>query len=237
MSERKWTDDQRDAIYAKWINEEKTKRGNILVQAAAGSGKTAVLVERIIKKLTSENPEDLCDVSNLLVVTFTNAAAGEMRERISAALSKELTKAIENKDIKKQRYLKGQISKIGNADITTIDAFCLKTIRSYFHILNIDPDFSIVDSSEMGIMKDDAMEMLFEQMYEENNSDFLDLVCCYTDGRDDRKVSDMIKMVYNFIQSFPEPEEWLRKKCGMFFYPENSVWVKESERRAKSYIK
>ena len=237
MSERKWTDDQRDAIYAKWINEEKNKRGNILVQAAAGSGKTAVLVERIIKKLTSDNPEDLCDVSNLLVVTFTNAAAGEMRERISAALSKELTKAIENKDIKKQRYLKNQISRIGNADITTIDAFCLKTIRSYFHILNIDPDFSIVDSSEMGIMKDDAMEMLFEQMYEENNSDFLDLVCCYTDGRDDRKVSDMIKMVYNFIQSFPEPEEWLRKKCGMFFYPENSVWVKESERRAKSYIK
>lgn len=237
MSERKWTDDQRDAIYAKWINEEKTKRGNILVQAAAGSGKTAVLVERIIKKLTSENPEDLCDVSNLLVVTFTNAAAGEMRERISAALSKELTKAIENKDLKKQRYLKNQISKIGNADITTIDAFCLKTIRSYFHILNIDPDFSIVDSSEMGIMKDDAMEKLFEEMYEENNQEFLDLVCCYTDGRDDGKVSDMIKNIYNFIQSFPEPEKWLEDKCKMFFYPEKSIWVKESRKRAESYIK
>lgn len=235
MSERRWTEDQEKAIYAKWINEEKTKRGNILVQAAAGSGKTAVLVERIIKKLMPEDDGDKCDITNLLVVTFTNAAAGEMRERISSAVSKELTKAIAEKDYKKQKFLKRQLSLMGSADITTIDAFCLKTIRSYFHILNIDPDFSIMDSSELELMKDDAMEKLFEDMYEENNREFIDLICLYTDGRDDRNLADKIKQIYNFIQSFPEPERWLEEKCRRFSSPSESVWVKEGIRRAREY--
>lgn len=238
MSERRWTQDQEKAIYAKWINEEKTKRGNILVNAAAGSGKTAVLVERIIKKLIpDEENGDVSDVTSLLVVTFTNAAAGEMQERISSALSKELTKAISEKNYKKQKFLKRQLSLMGNADITTIDAFCLKTIRSYFHILNIDPDFSIMDTSELELVKDDAMEKLFEEMYEENNPDFIDLICLYTDGRDDRNLSDKIKQIYNFIQSFPEPEKWLREKCAAFSDPVNSVWVKEGMKRAREYAR
>ena len=104
MSKREWTDDQKSAIYAKWINPEKTERGNILVNAAAGSGKTAVLVERIIRKLIpSEDNPNPCDVSELLVVTFTNAAASEMRERVGTALSKEFTAAIKRKDIKSNK--------------------------------------------------------------------------------------------------------------------------------------
>lgn len=237
MSERKWTEDQKSAIYAKWIDEEHTKRGNILVNAAAGSGKTAVLVERIIKKLIPElGGDEATDVSRLLVVTFTNAAAGEMQERISKALSDELTKAISDNDYKKQKFLKKQLSLMGSADITTIDAFCLKTIRSFFHVLNIDPDFSIMDSSELEIVKDDAMEKLFEEMYEEADDDFMELACHYTDGRDDKQLSEKIKYMYNFIQSFPEPEEWLEEKCEMFLNPAESEWVRIAMERVREKV-
>ena len=155
---RNWTTDQLDAIYAKWCNEEKTKRCNILVQAAAGSGKTAVLVERIIRKLIPQNGDEPTDISKLLVVTFTNAAAGEMQERIAEALKKELTESIKVGDFRLQKHLKKQLSLISTADITTIDAFCLKTVRNYFHLLNIDPDFSIMDTSELELLKDDESD-------------------------------------------------------------------------------
>lgn len=238
MAERNWTDEQSEAIYSKWTDSEKTKRANILVNAAAGSGKTAVLVERIIRKLIPKDDEkDVCDITNLLVVTFTNAAAGEMQERISAVISQELTKAIKEKDYKKQKFLKKQISLMNSADITTIDAFCLKTIRSYFHILNIDPNFSIMDSSELELVKGDALEKLFEEMYEKNDRDFIDLICCYTDGRDDKNLADKIKQIYEFIQSFPEPEKWLEEKCAMFDEGENGIWIKESRKVAERYIK
>ena len=237
MSKREWTDEQKQAIHACWIDEEKTKRGNILVQAAAGSGKTAVLVERIIKKLIPEDINDAIDINRLLVVTFTNAAAGEMQERISDALSKELTKAISRGDFRKQKHLKRQLALLPSADITTIDAFCLKTIRNWFHLLNIDPDFSIMDSGELELLKDDAMEELFEAMYEEENPEFIDLLSMYTDGRDDRVLSEKIKNIYSFIQSFPDPEKWLYEKRDMFFKGENNFWVKEAIRNARISVK
>ena len=234
MNKRSWTPEQEQAIYAKWINEEKTKRGNILVNAAAGSGKTAVLVERIIRKLIpSEDNEEVCDVNRLLVVTFTNAAAGEMQERVSQALSKELAGAAAEGDFKKQKILKRQLSLLSGADITTIDSFCLKTIRSYFHLLNIDPDFTIMDSGELELMKDDAMELLFEKMYEENNTGFINLICIYTDGRDDRNLAQKIKQIYEFIQSFPKPYEWLAEKAEMFSEKGCSAWINEALKKAK----
>ena len=238
MSKREWTDDQKSAIYAKWINPEKTERGNILVNAAAGSGKTAVLVERIIRKLIpcEDNPNP-CDVSELLVVTFTNAAASEMRERVGTALSKEFTAAIKRKDIKTQKLLKRQLTLLPSADITTIDSFCLKTVRSYFHLLGIDPDFNIMDSAELGLLKDDAAEELAEKMYEEENKNFLELACLYTDGRDDAKLFDKIKEIYNFIQSFPYPEKWLSQKCEMFTKDNGAVWFEKSLEKAHESIR
>ena len=233
MSKREWTEEQKQAIHACWIDEEKTKRGNILVQAAAGSGKTAVLVERIIKKLIPEDINDAIDINRLLVVTFTNAAAGEMQQRISDALSKELTKAIKEGDFKKQKHLKRQLILLPSADITTIDAFCLKTIRNWFHLLDIDPDFSIMDSGELELLKDDAIEELFERMYEEENPRFIDLICMYTDGRDDKALSDKIKQIYSFIQSFPDPQKWLYEKRDMFLEGENNFWVKEAVKNAR----
>lgn len=237
MSEKKWTDDQKQAIYAKWINPEKTERGNILVNAAAGSGKTAVLVERIIRKLIpSEKNPNPCDVSELLVVTFTNAAASEMRERVGAALTKEFTASIQKKDIKTQKILKRQLALLPSADIMTIDSFCLKTIRSYFHILGIDPNFSIMDSAELGLLKDDAAEELADEMYEEENKNFLDLACSYTDGRDDARLFDKIKEIYNFIQSFPYPEKWLSEKCEMFTKDNGAIWFEKSLEKAYEYV-
>ena len=237
MSKRVWTKEQEQAIYAKWRNSEKTERSNVLVQAAAGSGKTAVLVERIIKKLVPDDGSEPCGVNSLLAVTFTNAAAGEMQERIGAALSKELTGAIAERDVKKQKLLKRQLALLPYADITTIDAFCLKTIRSYFHLLEIDPDFGITDSGEAGIMRDDAMEELFEQMYNENNPDFLHLICMYTDGRDDTNLSDKIKQIYEFTRSFPDPEGWLKEKCKDFENPKDSAWVNDGIKRARRLAK
>ncbi len=237
MSNREWTYDQKQAINACFINDEKTKRGNILVQAAAGSGKTAVLVERIIKKLIPDEGYEPIDINRLLVVTFTNAAAGEMQERISKALSKELTQAIKEADFKKQKHLKRQLSLLSSADITTIDAFCLKTIRNWFHLLDIDPDFSIMDSGELELLKDDAMEVLFERLYEEEDPRFIDLVCMYTDGRDDKALSDKIKDIYSFIQSFPDPEAWLYEKRDMFLAGEDNFWIKDAVKNAKNCAK
>lgn len=231
---RNWTTDQLDAIYAKWCNEEKTKRCNILVQAAAGSGKTAVLVERIIRKLIPQNGDEPTDISKLLVVTFTNAAAGEMQERIAEALKKELAESIKVGDFRLQKHLKKQLSLISTADITTIDAFCLKTVRNYFHLLNIDPDFSIMDTSELELLKDDAMDKLFEELYEKNDKDFLDLICRYTDGRDDGKISEKIKEIYNFIGSFPEPQKWIWSKALM--YKDSGYWENEGVKRARGQL-
>ena len=205
---RKWTEDQLKAIYVKWRDKEKTKSSNILVNAAAGSGKTAVLVERIIQKLCcEEDSPDYCNADELLVVTFTNAAAKEMQQRISEALTERYVMALDDKDVAGAARLKKQMNLIYGADITTIDAFCLKTVKSYFHLLNIDPDFSIVDSAECAMMKDEAIDELFEEYYD--NNEFTKLLNLYADNRDDSKLSEIILYIYNFTRSLPDPDLWL----------------------------
>lgn len=236
MSKREWTPDQKEAIYARWLDDEKTERGNILVNAAAGSGKTAVLVERIIKMLMPDEGEST-GIDKLLVVTFTNAAAAEMQERIGAALEKKLAEAVAEYDIKRQKFLKKQISLLPFSDITTIDAFCLKTVRNHFHLLEIDPDFSIVDSGELELMKADAAEELFEQMYEENNAEFFNLLSMYTDGRDDAVLAEKIKQIYRFTRAFPNPEEWLCQKREMFRGENLHRWFEPAEREAVARAK
>ncbi len=193
-----WTDEQKQAIYE---NGE-----NILVAAAAGSGKTAVLVERIINKIINEN----VDIDKILVVTFTNAAASEMRERILDAIYKKLE---ENPN---SINLQRQITLLNKASICTIHSFCLDVIRNNFYEIDASANFRIGDSAEIEMLKSDVLEEIFEQKYMDNDSGFIKLVETYTDYRGDEKLQEIILNIYKFIQSNPFPEKWLKEKIEEF---------------------
>lgn len=228
MSNRKWTDAQKSAINTKYL--ENGKSCNLLVGAAAGSGKTAVLVERVIKKLIPENISDSIDIDKLLIVTFTNAAAREMEERINKALSSELEKAIMNGDETRKRIIKRQQLLLPIADITTIDAFCLKLLRANFNTLGLEPDFSIADTPQAQILSEEAMEELFSTLYEENNQDFINLLCLYATGRSDDGLASLIRHIYEFTRSIPNPQKWLYEKVDELKCEngiENTAWFKK----------
>ncbi len=194
-----WTDEQKQAI-----NE---KGSNILVAAAAGSGKTAVLVERIIKKVVEEG----IDIDKLLVVTFTNAAASEMRERVLDAIYKKL-----DEDPNNEKLLR-QITLLNKASICTIDSFCLEVVRNNFYELeNVAPNFRIADTTEIELLKQEVIEDIFEKKYEEEDKDFSKLIHTYTSYRDDTPLKDLILKIYGYIQSNPFPEKWLSEKVEMF---------------------
>ena len=194
-----WTKEQEDAI-----NE---KGSNILVAAAARKRKTAVLVGRIIKKVVEEK----IDIDRLLVVTFTNAAASEMRERVLDAIYKKLD---ENPDDEK---LLRQITLLNKASICTIDSFCLEIVRNnFFELDNLSPNFRIADTTEIELLKQEVIEDLFEKKYEENNEDFTKLINTYTSYKDDTPLKNLILKIYNYIQSNPFPEKWLNEKVEMF---------------------
>lgn len=205
MIETKWTEEQLRAI---------TERGcNLLVAAAAGAGKTAVLVERIIRKITDE--ENPVDIDKMLVVTFTNAAAAEMRERIGDAIEKALEKNPGS------RKLQSQLTLLNKASITTIHSFCLEVIKNNFHCIDLDPNFRIADETEMLLIKTEALEELFEEKYEAENlsEEFLKLVECYGGSRDDRMLQDMVLTLYEFVQSHPWPKKWLEENTEIFNLP------------------
>ena len=194
----KWTDEQLNAI---------TERGcNLLVAAAAGAGKTAVLVERIIRKITDS--ENSVDVDRLLVVTFTNAAATEMRERIGNALADALEAEPSSANLQKQMAL------LDRASIMTLHSFCLEVVRSNFHSLDLDPLFRIADETEATLMRLDALEQLFEEKYEneDKGSAFFQLVDSYGGGRDDSSLRNIVMALHRFISSHPWPEDWLAKQ-------------------------
>ncbi len=174
---------------------------NILVCAAAGSGKTAVLVERIIKMVTDET--ERVDIDRLLVVTFTKAAASEMRERISRAIDKRLEEEPEN------RHLQRQAALLHNAQITTIDSFCLFIIRNNFNDIGLDPGFRVADEGELKLMKQDVLRELLEGKYGEKDQEFFDCVEYFTGGSNDRQLEEYLEKLYEFSQSYPWPEEWL----------------------------
>lgn len=199
MPEVKWTEEQSQAI-----NE---KGSNILVAAAAGSGKTAVLVERIINKIINEN----IDIDKLLVVTFTNAAASEMRERILDAIYKKLEEYPENQNLQRQ------ITLINKASICTIDSFCLEVVRNnFFELDNISPNFRIADTTEIELLKQEVIEDIFEEKYENQDENFSKLINTYTSYRDDTPLKELVLKIYSYIQSSPFPEEWLNEKIEMF---------------------
>lgn len=188
-----------------WTREQQMvidlRERNLLVSAAAGSGKTAVLVERIITRLTKD-PSPI-DVDQLLVVTYTEAAAAEMKERIGAALEKALLEQPGNAHLKKQAAL------LHTAKIMTIHSFCLSVIREYFHTIDLDPGFRIVEEGELKLLKQDVLEQLLEAKYEEAEEDFLQFVESFATGRDDVKLEELILMLYEYAGSDPDPEKWL----------------------------
>ena len=167
-----WTAEQQQVI--------DLRNRNILVSAAAGSGKTAVLVERIIKMITDR--EHPIDIDRLLIVTFTNAAAAEMRERIGAAIEKALTRQPEDE------HLQRQLTLIHNAQITTIDSFCLYVIRNHFHEIDLEPNFRIGDEGELKLLKEDILKQVLEKNYEEMRPEFTAFVAGYASGRGDAKI-------------------------------------------------
>lgn len=200
MGKTNWTNEQLEAI--------QTRKCNLLVAAAAGSGKTAVLVERIIRIITNEqNP---VDIDRLLVVTFTSAAASEMRERIAVAITKALEKNPNSKNLQKQLTL------LSRSNIMTMHSFCLDVIKNNFHIINLDPSFRILDDTEGVLLKGEVIDELFEDKYEEGDDNFLRLVEAYSGSRDDRKLKDTILDLYRFSMSGPWPETWLREKAEEF---------------------
>ena len=177
-----------------WTREQKQvieSRGhNLLVSAAAGSGKTAVLVERIIRMIT--DPENPTDIDRLLVMTFTNAAASEMRERIQEAIEKELERDPENAHLQQQAIL------VQFAQITTIDSFCLHILREHFDSLEIDPAFRVGDEGEMLLMRGDVMEELLEDFYRDGGEAYERFVDAYAVGKADGGIADYVMQVYTF---------------------------------------
>ena len=177
---------------------------NILVSAAAGSGKTAVLTERIVKMVSSgERP---VDIDRLLVVTFTNAAAAEMRERIGAAVAARLEAEPDNEHLQKQ------VTLIHNAQITTIDSFCMFVIRNNFNDIGLDPGFRVADEGELRLLKQDVMQELLEERFAGKEERFLRCVEYFSTGNQDRAIEGHILKLYRFAESNPWPEDWLRER-------------------------
>lgn len=245
MSDTKWTQEQEKVI--------QLRDRNILVSAAAGSGKTAVLVERIISEITEGDAPT--DIDRLLVVTFTRAAAAEMRSRIGAELEKRLREQPENEHLQKQAGL------LHTAQITTIDSFCQSIIKNYFHVIDLDPAFTIGDETDLELMKQEILGELLEENYrlakvenhlepleenyhlkkEENHQEFLRFTDMFSTGRTDSAVEELILKLYDISTSYPWPEEWLAdcKKAYQISSVEeleSSEWMKKLMQDLRQYI-
>lgn len=189
----------------KWTKEQQSvidlRDRDLLVSAAAGSGKTAVLVERIISRITKDDPP--LDIDQLLVVTFTRAAAAEMRERVGAAVGKLCEEQSDNAHLRRQSAL------VHHAMITTIDSFCLFVVRNHFEDIGLDPNFRIADEGEMKLLEQDVLSAVFEENYGEGREDFFNLIDAYAGKRSDQAVKDMVLKLYRFSLSSPWPRQWL----------------------------
>ena len=214
MAERKWTKDQKNAIEA--------RDGTLLVSAAAGSGKTAVLVERVIQRLL--DPVNGCDADRLLVVTFTKAAAAEMRERISAAISARLAARPDDARLLRQQML------LPCAAICTIDSFCNDLVRENFHRLDLAPDYKILDAGELTLLRGEAVDIALEEFYQKNDPAFTELLELVRKGRDDAELTETVCRLYDYTQAYPFPEEWIehaRALCRADLPERENPWMAE----------
>lgn len=187
----RWTENQQRAIDLRGCN--------ILVSAAAGSGKTAVLVERVQNMLSSHE----LDISRLLITTFTNAAASEMRGRISQSLTKKLD---ENS---KDTYLQRQLALFERANIGTIHSYCQNLLRNHFHEIGLSANFKIADDVDTTMLKQQALEIVLEEKYQQLDEGFLKLLDGYGGKKDDSLIGDIIIKIYEFARSTPDPKAWI----------------------------
>lgn len=231
----------------KWtVNQQKvidTRDKNILVSAAAGSGKTAVLVERIIT-LVRDNNEN---IDSFLIVTFTNAAAAGMKQKIQKALYKALEdEEISDTNMKNpnflhtKKHLRNQLNLLNKANISTIHSFCIDVLRKNFHVLGIDPNFRIGDPNECQILLNDAIDEVLERAYTEKTNEFVQLVECFTNNRSDTELVDILKDMYYFVLSFPKPLEWLECSINMLNINkdklENSEWLQVIKENIDTFL-
>ena len=198
----KWTEEQQKVIDTHGVD--------VLVSAAAGSGKTAVLVARILAMVTS--PVHPVDIERLLVVTFTNAAAAEMRQRIRDALEVRAEQEADNEHLQRQLVL------IHNAKITTIHSFCLQVLRSHFHLIGLDPGFRVADEAEMQLLRQDVLKEILDEAYETEaeNEEFHEFLEQFSPGKDDRPVMEAVLALYHFSMGQPWPLEWLQECREMY---------------------
>lgn len=211
----------------KWTKEQEKvinlRNRSLLVSAAAGSGKTAVLVQRIISMVTDET--DSLDIDRLLVVTFTNAAAAEMRERVGAAIENALEQDPYN------QHLQRQLTLVHNAQITTIDSFCIRILRDHFHKIDLEPGFRIADEGELKLLREDVCEAVLEDFYQKADPEFLRFADSYSGAKNDLQIKEMILKLYNYAESYPWPKEWLGT-CVQQYEAAN-----EAELEEKSWIR
>jgi len=220
----RWTEEQARAI--------ESRNSNLLLAAAAGSGKTAVLVERVINLII----RDGMDIDRLLIVTFTQAAAAEMRERINGAIFAELQKGVPEQ----QGHLRRQLSLLNQASISTIHSFCREVVKRFHFMLDIDPNFRIADDSESAIIKMDVMDELIESEYELAETEFIELVEMFGGSKSDLGLLDLIGRTHAFVQSQPEPEKWLRESAEHFAMSleefTHSPWMQEVARQSAGQL-
>ncbi len=197
----------------KWTSEQQKvidlRDRDILVSAAAGSGKTAVLVERIVNRICVDDPP--VDIDRMLVVTFTKAAAAEMRERVSRAIDSLKEQKPDDENLQRQSTL------VHNALITTIDSFCLFVVQNNFAQLDLDPDFRIGDQAELKLMLKDALAQVFEDNYaREDNEAFINLIDTYSKGRNDSAVRQMVEDIYYKAGSSSWPRKWMNSLLRLY---------------------
>lgn len=213
--ERTWTTNQLSAITA--------RGGSVIVSAAAGSGKTTVLVERVIRMITDPDPEKRVDVDRLLIVTYTRAAAAELRTRLFNALSDCIRENPTDAGLVRQQAL------LSKASISTVDSFCSSLAREYFYELDIDRKYRIGDSGELAVLRADAMRLTLDTMYAEGNKSFYVLVETFASSKSDTALEENINRLYDFIMSHPFPNRWLDEKLAYFDNftdASTSVWGK-----------
>ncbi|SHJ53155.1 DNA helicase/exodeoxyribonuclease V, subunit A [Dethiosulfatibacter aminovorans DSM 17477] len=217
----KWTEQQQSAI------DNRSK--NLLVSAAAGSGKTAVLVERIIRSVIDDNT----NIDRFLVVTFTNAAASGMKEKIKEAMISSMNEI-------NGAFLKKQLGQIGNSSISTMHSFCFDIIRKYFYLIDLDPDFKIMDTNDSEILLEETVNDLLERRYEEKDGSFLLLIDSFSENRGDERIVSLVKRLYKTVLSYPNPMGWLRDAVDQLDVSlgevDDTLWIRILKNEGGKYL-
>lgn len=208
-----WTKEQEEAL--------SVKGRNLLLSAAAGSGKTAVLTERIARLV--KDPENHINMNELLVLTFTKAAASEMKARISAALADALKEADKADDEELMGHLEKQIALLGSAQISTLDSYFQSLIHQYFYLLDLDPKMRILsDENEEFLLEDEVLSAVLEDWYEKGDPRFLDTVDLFADRYQDHGLKEMVLRIFHFACSLPFPDDWMARLPSHYRIPEGA---------------